>query len=271
MKTLKYMGTIQRAPTTAVYTCVVKGQKHHYQPNVEYELHLTAVDDRVPSDRQKMAATRLAAIDPENKPEGPDYLDIFFSQRSPPSNTAALREATTAEHLQVFTDYCDELSLNLGQRAAATQSTQSDTGVLLIQGPPGTGKTKTLLAILLAHASVGRPVIFASGQNQPVLKAAHDLDEYIREHPECPIEATDYVVFEGAYHKVEKAKSLLARQTLSKQGEGDGQEEAQASSCPGYTAADLEEDALEFQEMLADIFRMDVLKGKSEKRIQNTV
>ncbi|KAF2793560.1 hypothetical protein K505DRAFT_361864 [Melanomma pulvis-pyrius CBS 109.77] len=223
VETIKYRGDVQANPSgnKATFACVVRGRKFPFLQGKKYDITLLTVDDRLPNDRRIFSLVKIAAIDKDNKPRGVDVLSLMIAQSTPSNEPDALKNDTSDKDLERFKEVVRSQNLNAGQEQASIRTTQSDFGFELLQGPPGTGKTKTTVTTCGAHASIGRKVAFTSGQNQPVLKAIRDfakmrektLAEYIKED--------QFVLFDGAYSKVNGAAALRARQLGKKMTLGD--------------------------------------------------
>ncbi|KAL5115909.1 Chaperone protein dnaJ [Pleosporales sp. CAS-2024a] len=205
----------------SVFVCMLRGPAsvfNRLKLDEYYPVSVAYVNDRVPFERQMVAIEQLSSIDPKQKPDGVDVLQLFFNDNTLAPKPAAFKELLAKDHKDIaFTTFVHNMPAgqrpNERQMEAIMDVVNSDSGLTLIQGPPGTGKTNATNVIALGLTQVaGIKLMVCAPQNEAT---ANCHDAFIASQKKLNLLSDlEFVHFTGATVKMTDAQRILEQQNL---------------------------------------------------------
>ncbi|SMR59030.1 unnamed protein product [Zymoseptoria tritici ST99CH_1E4] len=175
----KFNGTVQddlfnRRPEIA---CIARVVGNKRLDEGAFPVSVEMKDDGTPCDRQNAALIELSRRVERTK--GVDIANLVLRAKptilEPEALAEELSSAPWANGDAILEKVISSWALNPKQAEAATLSTKTQSGTVLIHGPPGTGKSRALAAIGNLHAKLGhctgiakRQVLFTAPSNYAV-------------------------------------------------------------------------------------------------------
>lgn len=201
----------------ASFCVVAKGQDSIWgnepgllNPAKDQTVYISYTVDTISYARQMMAVRQIQEI--IDKPTGVDMKALSLGDESPSPQVNYIAANTHRQQLKEFTRYLDQQKPRMTpmQRAAALDTTQSNSGVTGIQGPPGTGKSALIKAIGNAHVLLDRKVLYCAPHDEAVRNLVEDFDK-----PRGRMcEDYEMIHFTGAYHTITNADKLKLKEEL---------------------------------------------------------
>ncbi|KAF2994660.1 hypothetical protein E8E13_000662 [Curvularia kusanoi] len=196
------------------FMCVVTGRKH-IQADVHFPLRVDYIVDDLPYKRQMESIQKIQSI--EEKPSGVDMKAVFFNDEpSAPHQSYLADKIDQGKFLAIVAKSLKQP--NKTQLEAVKACVAADSGLSLVQGPPGTGKTETLNIIARAMLGCGVNTLVCSSTNASIKKLAETFDRSAKAGGWLP--EHEYILFSGAYVRIEDAVKLKRNMEISKSLEG---------------------------------------------------
>ncbi|KAH6643182.1 P-loop containing nucleoside triphosphate hydrolase protein [Boeremia exigua] len=217
---LSYFGSVTTDPfhSGAAFLCVLHGPKGI--ANAPLPVYISYTVDDVPYERQMEAVKQIQEIKSGFKLDGIDLKNLFLNDSNVADKTNYLMgKIDLAAFKDMVAKRPKQKLPNKSQSAAIISTATSKTGLTVVQGPPGTGKTETMKTIGMAMLLCGIMVMYAASTNAAVAHLAESFDKSCRE--EGWLLPHEYVLFTGAYVKIEAAERHALHKSMAESEEAN--------------------------------------------------